>query len=195
MARQRLGRPRSRLQTQHATIGSMGNNVDRFLDEVRTNCFVVWSPRTELTDGEVGRFLEPNRLEVANVPNWQEILAHEYGHFLQRQEGLFLEYDGDAARYSETARRTVTECELDAEKRAWRILRRFGLLKDPTQYRQRANEYAQSRRFLGVYGRSRLPRPDWADHSHHFFPGHRWMAVDEALSPLQIQVLMEVWHT
>jgi hypothetical protein len=168
-------------------------DVPGFLEEIGSHCVVVWSPRPELARGEVGRFLEPNRLEVAKVANRLEILAHEYGHYQQFLEGQYRDYDAEAARRSDKARRTVAECELDAEKRAWRILRRYGLLKDPTRYRQQANEYVASRRLLGVPGRYRFPKPNWIAHSHTVFPGHRWMSVDEELTPQQIQVLMEVW--
>lgn len=87
--------------------------------------------------------------------DWALILAHEYGHMQQWKTGLFEQDDGAFEKFEnwlqhkdeldgkELTRciRFIQQCELDAEKRAVGLIRKYKLTEDISLYRQKANAY------------------------------------------------------
>lgn len=108
-----------------------------------------------------GFYDEDGTLAVATgAVDWPGILAHEFGHFEQYNEGLFnadslsfepygvLEEWYAGKKHSEKkigkAFDWVMECELDAERRAVGYISRYQLVSDLGAYIARANGYIVS---------------------------------------------------
>lgn len=129
-----------------------------FLDLVRSECDaekigLTFLPRR----GVFGMFDESKRrIEVSiQEHDWLLTLAHEHAHFRQWREGLFPSIwpnDGPVERFEAwmekkailTGRgltstvRLIQRCELDAERRAVKMIRAYGLTNDLTSYLKRA---------------------------------------------------------
>jgi hypothetical protein len=138
------------------------------LDCAANSCSVILHPDEEFEDGTVGFFTTTENLEI-NVAtkslDWWEILVHEYCHFLQWREGLFmtgpawktceyrdpwgvqedrLEGRSVSQELLESAYRVILACEDDCMRRTLKFLHDHGLLKskkDTIEYIKRSNLY------------------------------------------------------
>jgi len=98
----------------------------------------------------------PELVVAMNRPDWIEILAHEYGHLTQWVEqvpiwkkaevslGKVWEWlDGKNCRTIEKHIAVARDLELDNEKRAVKIIKKFELKVDLVHYVKKANAYVQ----------------------------------------------------
>ena len=99
---------------------------------------------------------EPALVVAMNRPDWIEILAHEYCHLTQWVEqvpiwkkaevslGKVWEWlDGKNHRNIQTHIGVARDLELDNEKRAVKIIKKFDLKVDLEHYVKKANAYVQ----------------------------------------------------
>jgi hypothetical protein len=144
-------------------------SITPFLEHVQKRCAdygvsLVLVPRALTRAGDLGEFDDKKKRLVVcvNDAHWLTTLAHEDAHLGQWIDGSFGD-DGayeafDAwlgGRLKPTARgllstvRTIQRCELDAERRALRTIRRFGIA-DAKEYARTANfhvwQYEASRK-------------------------------------------------
>jgi hypothetical protein len=98
----------------------------------------------------------PELVVAMNRPDWIEILAHEYCHLTQWVEGapiwkkaevslgkVWEWLDGKNHRNIETHIGVARDLELDNEKRAVKIIKKFELKVDLENYVKKANAYVQ----------------------------------------------------
>jgi hypothetical protein len=98
----------------------------------------------------------PELVVAMNRPDWIEILAHEYGHLTQWRENapIWKEavkslpkvwgwLDGTNVRNIEKHIGVSRDLELDNEKRAVKIIKKFELKVDLEHYVKKANAYVQ----------------------------------------------------
>jgi hypothetical protein len=98
----------------------------------------------------------PELVVAMNRPDWIEILAHEYGHLTQWRENtpIWKEavkslpkvwgwLDGTNVRNIEKHIGISRDLELDNEKRAVKIIKKFELKVDLEHYVKKANAYVQ----------------------------------------------------
>lgn len=98
----------------------------------------------------------PELVVAMNRPDWIEILAHEYGHLTQWRENapIWKEavkslpkvwgwLDGESVRNIENHIGVSRDLELDNEKRAVKIIKKFELKVDLVHYVKKANAYIQ----------------------------------------------------
>lgn len=157
-----------------------------FVDLVKTTCLAadieahlvvadeVYMPRNGV--GVAGYFDDRTRVLAVAVGrvDWTEILAHEFSHVLQYQEGLFgvgedSPYDTLEEWYAGTdvpAERVqeciqfAMACEHDAERRTIGMLCRYNLSRDIPAYILDANGYVLSHLYAKKH--RKWPRsPDW----------------------------------
>lgn len=134
---------------------TLGDPFD-WLDAMRQDCSDHGVDVSFATRDDCFGYFDPQkrRLEVPVADGWLETLAHEYSHFCQEKEGLFPEVwptDGPVEfldawgnggrgtpRQVLRATRQVQRCELDAERRAVKLIRQYGLTHDLDGYLRRA---------------------------------------------------------
>lgn len=152
-------------------------SITPFLEHAQKRCgdygvSLVLVPRRTTKFGDYGEFDDEKKRVVVcvNDPGWLTTLAHELGHMDQWIEnspewqavcGVGADaYDEFDAWYTKGQKlsprallsliRRIQRCELDAERRALRTIRAFGLA-DPKAYAQVANfhvwQYEAARRF------------------------------------------------
>ena len=98
----------------------------------------------------------PELVVAMNRPDWIEILAHEYGHLTQWRESapIWKEavkslpkvwgwLDGENVRNIAKHIGVSRDLELDNEKRAVKIIKKFELKVDLVHYVKKANAYVQ----------------------------------------------------
>jgi hypothetical protein len=98
----------------------------------------------------------PELVVAMNRPDWIEILAHEYGHLTQWRENapIWKEavkslpkvwgwLDGENVRNIQKHIGVSRDLELDNEKRAVKIIKKFELKVDLEHYVKKANAYVQ----------------------------------------------------
>lgn len=139
----------------------MATGILPFLDDTRAECAdagvkLKLVAKTVLDKEQSIGFFDDEKPELAAaclLPNWPLIIAHERGHLQQWKAGKFLNspaFDNfgnwlyENKRLSKrrllSAVRHVQRCELDAERRAVKLIRKFKL-GDVELYIQRANAY------------------------------------------------------
>ena len=104
----------------------------------------------------------PELVVAVNRPDWIEILAHEYGHLTQWRENtpIWKEgvkslpkvwgwLDGTNVRNIEKHIGVARDLELDNEKRAVKIIKKFELKVDLEHYVKKANAYVQFYNWMG----------------------------------------------
>ena len=148
-------------------------SITPFLEHAQKRCgdygvSLVLVPRRTTKFGDYGEFDDEKKRVVVcvNDPGWLTTLAHELGHMDQWIEGSaewaavrdydYTDFDswyrGQKLSPQALQRlvRRIQRCELDAERRGLRLIRRFGLA-DPKVYAQGANfhvwQYEAARRF------------------------------------------------
>lgn len=148
-------------------------SVTPFLEHAQKRCgeyavTLVLAPRRTTKFGDYGEFdSEKRRVAVCvNDPGWLTTLAHELGHmdqWIENSPEWMAVRDYDYTDFDSWYRgqklspkalqnivRRIQRCELDAERRALRTIRQFGL-GDPRAYAQGANfhvwQYEAARRF------------------------------------------------
>lgn len=152
-------------------------SVTPFLEYAQKRCgdygvSLVLVPRRTTKFGDYGEFDDVKKRMVVcvNDPGWLTTLAHELGHMDQWLENTpawagaasaesdaYTAFDDWIVRGKKTAGpalqslvRRIQRCELDAERRALRLIRKYGLA-DPKAYAQVANfhvwQYEAARRF------------------------------------------------
>ena len=101
---------------------------------------------------------EDRTLNVAtHHDEWLTTLAHEYGHFCQWKDGKFsdqktfnayVNYDEWIVGEKELSReeldaacKQIQKCELDCEKRATKLIKKFKLSNNVQEYIQKSNSY------------------------------------------------------
>lgn len=143
-------------------------NALRFINLVQYDCIqhgveVVFHPTDRIKMAKdfyvAGYWSEDDlQLNVAiSSDEWLTILAHEYGHFCQWKENKFtsekthnayISYDdwlvGEielSDKQLNAACAEIQKCELDCEKRAAKLIKKYKLANDVEQYIQKSNSY------------------------------------------------------
>jgi hypothetical protein len=146
----------------------MKNNILQFIEMVQKDCLehgvkLVLHPKEKIKlakNMDVSGYWDESKkqLHVAiYTEEWLTILAHEYGHFCQWKEGkfvsdreteLFIDFEEWLRGIKELTQkrllascRMVQSCELDCEKRALKLIKKFSLTDDYSLYIQKSNSY------------------------------------------------------
>lgn len=166
----------------------MSTNVTQFILDVQQDCAsygvnlnLIADKRLKIDIGELAGLWdeETKQISVAILnDDWVKILAHEYSHFCQFKDNVFTTDEDNEAfndiddwlenKIELTAEelndkiKIIQDCELDCEKRALELIKKYKLDKEKNwpKYVQRANAYVISYEAL-KYKRK------WFDYSAH----------------------------
>ena len=146
----------------------MKNNILQFIEMVQKDCLehgvkLVLHSKKKIKlakNMDVSGYWDEGKMQLhvaIYTEEWLTILAHEYGHFCQWKEGkfvsdketdLFVDFDEWLRGTKELTQkrllascRMVQACELDCEKRALVLIKKFKLSNDYTLYIQKSNSY------------------------------------------------------
>jgi hypothetical protein len=146
----------------------MKNSILKFLELVQEDCLkhgveIVFHPNAEIKlskNIDVSGYWNDEELKLCVAvycEQWLTVLAHEYGHFCQWKENKFSDkatsqaysdFDDWIDKKKELSKNRLEKtceliqaCELDCEKRALKLIKKYKLYKNHKLYIQKANSY------------------------------------------------------
>lgn len=150
----------------------MSDSITQFIMDVINDCSahgvslnLIPSKKLKIDIGELSGLWDENSKTISvavHTDDWVKVLAHEYGHFCQYKEGKFSSDEENEAFNDiddwlenkieltevqvDEKIKMIQDCELDCEKRATELIKKYKIDKDIniTKYIQRANAYVLS---------------------------------------------------